>query len=566
MGEFGVIIFSSKPPREVARLAQRLGRDVPHASVRGVLYERPRRRGAGEQFAEFASNLADPSYYPYAAAQALRAVSRPLISLGGWLLRLAHACPARPNGRSAFGLQDLQRDLQGYGASLCVTDDMHSARALEFVRDLRADLGLLYGTRLLQPELYNLPRLGAIALAKRKLPLYRGGGPVGLWELLEDQKEIGVTVYRVERELSTGALLRAATIPIEPFDTLRSMALKAGVVGEDLLVRVVADFVAGTVTETPQNGAGRTFRAPKPHELARYEKELARRRPACRPPHGRPAWKLLLRSVVFGPLAAVRNWTLRARKKFPVVILYHHLITDRPHHLGLSTDAFDRQTEFLTKYYRVTSLEEAIEMLASGRVEAPTVVLTFDDGYADNFVNLRAVAAGKNLPVTLFVSTGHITHGAFFGHDIKRQQLGFRPLTWEEVCFLSRAGFEVGGHTRSHFDCGSTDPAALEDEIAGCKRDLEEHLGKPVALFSFPWGMPENMSAPAIELARAHFECLFDAAGGVNPPSPGERPWFLRRSDHLSDLWELELLLQSLLNVRQLKDALPGIAYQPART
>jgi len=566
LGKLGVVIFSSKPPREIARLVLRLAREVPGARLHGVLCERPKVKSTSERFREFASYLAAPPYYSYAATQALRALRRPFDALGRLLLRLAHACPPQPNGSPAASLAALEKRVQSLGGSLFVTGDINSAEAREYVRALRADLGLLYGTRLLLPELYNLPRLGSIALTRRKLPDYRGATPVGLWEMLDDQKEIGVTVHRVEKELATGAILRAATILIEPFDTLHSLALKAGVVGEDLLLRVTADFVAGAVKETPQNGGGRAFPALKPHELARYEKELARRRPAYRPPRGRPGWNLLLRSLLFGPVAIARNWVFRARKKFPVVILYHHVIADRPHHLGLSTDAFYRQAEFLTRYYRVASLQEALEMLSAGRVEAPTVVLTFDDGYADNFINLRAVAQAKDLPATLFVSTGHVSNGQPFLHDLRRQQHNFRPLTWEQVCVLSQSGFELGGHTRSHFDCGSTDRVALEDEIVGCKRDLEEHLGKPVALFSFPWGMEENMSRPAVELARAHFECIFDAAGGVNPPTPGERPWFLRRCDHVSDLWELELLLQHLLNVRRIKEALPGIAYQPART
>ena len=45
-------------------------------------------------------------------------------------------------------------------------------------------------------------------------------------------------------QVDTGAIINATTIPIEPYDTLRSLALKAQVVGNDLLVRAVADFAA----------------------------------------------------------------------------------------------------------------------------------------------------------------------------------------------------------------------------------------------------------------------------------------------------------------------------------
>ena len=57
-----------------------------------------------------------------------------------------------------------------------------------------------------------------------------------LWEMLDGQREIGVTVHEVEEKLDAGAVINAQTIPIEPFDNLTSLALKAHVVANDLLV------------------------------------------------------------------------------------------------------------------------------------------------------------------------------------------------------------------------------------------------------------------------------------------------------------------------------------------
>ncbi len=566
MADFGVIILSTKPPRDPARLVTRIQRDVPGARVRGILYERHVPRPVSERLRHFWRSLPEPGYLAYALRRALRMLGQPFLRLGEFLLRLAHACPPHPNGPLRFDLEDLARFSEKADCSLFITTDMHTCESLEFVRGLRADLGILYGTRILKPELYAIPRLGSITLQEHKVPDYRGAGPVGLWELLEDQKEIGVTVHRVETEADAGPVIHATSIPIEPYDNLKSLALKAAVVGDDLLVVSIDDLARGVADPKPQVGPARQFKAPEPHQLAAYEKQIAARRPAYRPRRGRPVWKLLFRSVFFAPLAVARNWVYRFRKAFPVVILYHHVITDRPHHLGTPTDYFDRQAEFLSKHYRLASLGEAVEMLKRRKVEAPTAVLTFDDGYAENFINLRAVTEARGTPVTLFVSTAHITTQKPFGHDLREKQHGFRPLTWEEIKFLSRAGYEFGAHTRTHFDCGSTDLAALREEIVGSKTDLETHLGMPVKFFSFPWGMPVNMSAPAIELARATYPYIFDAAGGINLPSPEQEAWFLRRCDHPSDLWELELLLQSLLDLRRLENALPGLVRQPSRT
>lgn len=198
-------------------------------------------------------------------------------------------------------------------------------------------------------------------------------------------------------------------------------------------------------------------------------------------------------------------------------------------------------------------------MLQSGSVPVPTVVLTFDDGYADNFVNLRAVAERYNIPVFLFLSTAHIESGLPFGHDVKRKQTGFAPLSWDQVRSLRRSGFSFGCHTRSHFDCGSHDMTKLEDEIAGSKRDLGSRAEIWADYFSFPWGMPENISGEALRLATASFPYVFAAAGGANVVGNDPRGALLRRADHPESLWEVELSAQCLLNMRTWRDLFPNI-------
>src|ERR1041385_6196429 len=124
---------------------------------------------------------------------------------------------------------------------------------------------------------------------------YKGGGAVGLWELLDNQTEIGVTVHQVTEKLDAGAVVNRSTIHIDPFDNLTSLALKAHVIGNDLIVRSVADFARDTLNLQPQQGTGRMFKSPNPVQLRKYEKELARRRQTYRPTRSRSILKMLLK-------------------------------------------------------------------------------------------------------------------------------------------------------------------------------------------------------------------------------------------------------------------------------
>ncbi len=546
MPEFRVVVFSSMPPAEPWRLMRRIEREVPGARVAGLLYELRRVRTPLQRLRLWTKNLANPGYLPYAVRRIAAPLRRLLGNAGHALLRLAHASAVQPPVDSPQTLADLLQECQAHGWEVHLTPDMHSPDALEFVRALQADAGIVLGTRILKPALYNIPRHGSVNIHKRKVPDYRGGGPIGLWELLDAQKEIGVTIHRVDEQVDTGAVLRTATIPIDLFDTLESLALKADLVGEDLLVQAVRDFVHGTLHETPQTGPGRTFRGPKHFELPAYEQKIAPMRTPFRARRGRPVWKLLLRSSLYLWYLPWQNWRARWRKQFPVVILYHHLVSERPHPIGISTTAFLRHLRYLKRHYRIVPLEEAVAMLRAGQVDQPTVVLTLDDGYGENFVNLRAALRAEPAPVTLFVCPELIARNLPFPHDVRDARLDFPPLTPIQVQSLAADGIAIASHTRTHFDCASTDPAALHSEIAGSRADLELLLGCTVSYFSFPWGQPENISDAARELAAREYACYFSAFGGAN--RPGSFSGHLRRVSHPPHLWELELTLQGVLD------------------
>ena len=554
-----LVVFSSKPPEELGRLLDRLQREFTGATLCGVLYHNPPPGSAGQRIRAIYRKLAQPGYLRYAAHIAFCRILSFLASPINAILRFLHACPREPNPPLEITLCDLTHRLQRNGCELFVTPDAQSPAALAFVKRQNADLGVVFGAGLLNPSLTKIPRLGSIDLDLRQVPNDRGEGPAGLWGLPANRKEITVVVRKIDEALDEWPTLHQATIRIQQYDDLKSLALKAEVVGHDLVVAAIADCFAGKPLPRVQITESKLPCDPSAQQMLTYERELLERRSRFYPRRTRPVWKLVIHSIFLLPFAVIRNWFYRWRKAFPIVIFYHHIISDRPHHLGTSTAAFAQQIAFLRKFYRIASLEQAMQMLQSGSVPVPTIVLTFDDGYAENFVNLRAVAEHYNIPVFLFLSTVHIESGSPFGHDVKRKQTGFAPLSWDQVKSLSRSGFSFGCHTRSHFDCGSVDVTKLEEEIAGSKRDLGSRAGIWADYFSFPWGMPENISGEALRLAKASFQYVFAAAGGVNIIRHDPRGALLRREDHPGSLWELELSAQCLLNMRTWRDLFPGI-------
>jgi folate-dependent phosphoribosylglycinamide formyltransferase PurN len=226
-----VVIFTSVPPRRVARILARIRRDASEAQVVGVLYERRPPKTLQQRVGIWRKKMKRLVYWRYVLHRVLAAGSK------------------------------------ANGTELFITRDIHSADALDFVKRLNSDLGLIFSTRILKPVLFQIPKRGSINIHKRKVPDYRGGGAVGLWGLLDDQKAIGITIHRVEEKVDVGGVIRSALIPIEPFDDVESLAPKADVVGADLIVAAIRDFAHATVTETPQTGPSKLFRSPSAEDL-----------------------------------------------------------------------------------------------------------------------------------------------------------------------------------------------------------------------------------------------------------------------------------------------------------
>src|SRR5204863_2741399 len=108
-----------------------------------------------------------------------------------------------------------------------------------------------------------------------------------------------------------------------------------------------------------------------------------------------------------------------------------------------------------------------------------------------------------------FISSDYVTRQAEFQHDIDSGCSGFLPLTWDQLRELQAKGIEIGSHTRTHFNCGSHDVERLGVEIVDSKAELESRLGQRMEFFSFPFGLPENISSQAAAIALQTYPYIF---------------------------------------------------------
>lgn len=194
-------------------------------------------------------------------------------------------------------------------------------------------------------------------------------------------------------------------------------------------------------------------------------------------------------------------YSLRAQGRVPIAILFYHRVADtHPNPWSISRRNFVQHLDWLERNFDVITLAQAQQRIRSQTNDRPSVVITFDDGYGENCDFAIPELQRRSLPATYFVATSAVKHGTPFQHDL---QLGrpLRPNTIAEIQDIAAAGFEIGGHTKSHADIGSlTDQEAIADEILGGIAELESWGVGPIRYFSFPLGLPANTSAAAVDL------------------------------------------------------------------
>lgn len=124
------------------------------------------------------------------------------------------------------------------------------------------DLLVIYGFNwILPPEVFTLPRFGAINIHPSALPRYRGPAPL-LWALRNGDPDIGVTVHRVDAGVDTGPILAQATgVPLAEDTTFARLRRDLLPVVGDVLAEALTKIVSGDPGR-PQPVEGAT-RAPK---------------------------------------------------------------------------------------------------------------------------------------------------------------------------------------------------------------------------------------------------------------------------------------------------------------
>ena len=243
-----------------------------------------------------------------------------------------------------------------------------------------------------------------------------------------------------------------------------------------------------------------------------------------------------------------------------VQILTYHRVNDENDQFfpAMPVSVFQSQMEHLSECYLVLPLEEMAKRIEDDDIPDNAVVITFDDGYRDNYTQAFPILRRLLIPATIFLATGVIGTNGVLWHDRvfsafrltkKTALIGFfeRPsnvelssqedklraqtrvlkflrglhererdvqicrlleclavgsdveqerimLNWEEVSHMRREGISFGSHTVTHPILSRLSQEEVEKQVALSSEAIERHACVRPRTFAYPNGTREDFT------------------------------------------------------------------------
>ncbi|HVM33679.1 MAG TPA: polysaccharide deacetylase family protein [bacterium] len=186
------------------------------------------------------------------------------------------------------------------------------------------------------------------------------------------------------------------------------------------------------------------------------------------------------------------------------VLMYHRLVTqasgtDR-FSLQVTVDDFERQLDWLQKWGHTPVTFQDLD----GDLPRKPLILTFDDGYEDNYFNLFPILKRRGVKAVVYVLGDRSIRRNEW--DILQGEPALNLLTDEQVVEMGRSGFvEIGSHSMTHAKLTELPGEVLRRQVEDSKKSLEKLLGTPVGSFAYPYGYVNPAVKEAVGRAGYRF-------------------------------------------------------------
>lgn len=283
--------------------------------------------------------------------------------------------------------------------------------------------------------------------------------------------------------------------------------------------------------------------------------------------------KQIIHSILEKTAGAYISMSKIKDQQFLTILTYHSInypSRDLPIDedvISCSPELFDLEMQFCKKYFTPITFSTLKKcLLQQERLPKMPLIITFDDGYKDNFTYALPVLNKYEIPATIFLATGYIGESKLFWWDEityilnnynkselhieinhTKHILGFKTtrekrksirhlrrilkffpnnqrediirylaslsnlnekkfdvvLNWEDIKLMAARGIEFGSHSVTHSIMSMLSDEELKKELSESKKSIERHTDKEVIAFSYPYGTAKDFHSKMEDFLKA---------------------------------------------------------------
>ena len=155
----------------------------------------------------------------------------------------------------------LDRRMHQLSSRIHFVPNIHAKEVLDEVRKLGPDLGLIYSSPILKPDLFEIPGFGSLGIHHGKAPKYRGKKTT-FWEIYNGEAAAGVIIQKINAGLDTGDIVKQGEVPIGT-RSLGAVWKDLEQLGIELFIQAIIEVKEDKVSYRPQVGQkGKLYRDP----------------------------------------------------------------------------------------------------------------------------------------------------------------------------------------------------------------------------------------------------------------------------------------------------------------
>ena len=216
-------------------------------------------------------------------------------------------------------------------------------------------------------------------------------------------------------------------------------------------------------------------------------------------------------------LAAFAGWILTAEVPAGFPILEYHMVKEdappkaKPY--VVPPEDFAAQLDYLLAEGYTTITPQDYARARKGKQELPEkpIILSFDDGYEDNYRVILPMLEERGMKAVFYVVTNDIGLPGY--------------MTWDNLFDMERRGMEIGSHTANHIPLTTLPPEKQREELHLSKLMLEWKGMKTIYSFSYPNGAYD---AGIVAMLQEE-EYLTAVTGDAGLNDRATNPYLLRR-------------------------------------